>query len=277
MRADPVLAAAAERLKAAGIPDPAREVLGLAAHAAGVSLEEWLLRSRPLGDDARGRFETLVARRARREPYAYLVGRTTFYGLDLVVTPAVLVPRPETELLVDAALAHCPPRPGRVVDVGTGSGALALALARHGPPVWRVEAVDIDLAALEVARTNRDRLGLAVCLYPSDLLAQVRPGILGIVANLPYVAWGDTVDPEVRHEPPVAVFAGPDGLGLIRRLVAQARGRLEPGGWLGLEVGAGQADVVQAWLATAGFRPVGVETDWAGIGRIVWGVWPGGV
>lgn len=277
MTADPVLADAAARLEAAGIPDPAREAIRLAALAAGITLEDWLRRGEPLRGEQAERFATLVARRARREPYAYLAGRTSFYGLDLAVTPAVLVPRPETELLVATALAHLPRRPGRVVDVGTGSGAVALALARHGDAAWRIEAVDIDLAALEVARANRDRLGLAVCLYPSDLLAQVRPGILGIVANLPYVANADPVDPEVRYEPPGAVFAGPDGLSLIRRLVAQAPDRLEPRGWIGLEVGAGQAEPVAERLATAGFRPVGIEPDWAGIGRVVWGVWPGGV
>jgi release factor glutamine methyltransferase len=274
--ADPLLAAASRRLRSAGVPDAAREAMRLAALAAGCSLAEWLRRGKPLEGESAERFLVLVDRRAQREPYAYLAGRTEFFGLELLVTPDVLIPRPETEVLVATALAQVPRRPGRVVDVGTGSGAVALALARHGDPAWRIEAVDLDLAALEVARANRDRLGLSVCLYPSDLLAQVRPGLLGIVANLPYVADLDPVDPEVRYEPQNAVFAGPDGLGLIRRLVRQAPSRLQPGGWIGLEVGAGQAQEVAERLSAAGFRPVETERDWAGVERVVWGVWPGG-
>jgi release factor glutamine methyltransferase len=217
----------------------------------------------------------LTRRRAAREPMAYLRGCQEFYGLGILVNRAVLVPRPETETLVEVALQAIPPAPGVVVDVGTGSGAVALALAVYGPPTWEILGVDVSPAALLTAALNRARLRQTrrVTLFRSDLLAAV-PGLLSaVVANLPYVADADAVDPEVRHEPAEAVFAGPDGLRLIRRLIDEAVARLRPGGPLLLEVGIGQAATVRRWMEEAGFSGVAIERDGAGVPRVVWGRW----
>lgn len=269
----PLLAWAVHRLSAAGVPEPERDAVILLAAVLGRSRES-LYRDRPVLTAAEEeRFRSLVERRAQREPVAYLTGHREFYGLDLSVTPRVLIPRPESETLVEWVLTRVPAEPGRVVDVGTGSGAVALALAKAGPSVWAVEAVDLDLQALEVARENRRRLGLSVQMYPSDLLAQVKPGILAVVANLPYVALTDAVDPEVAYEPRHAVYAAEGGLALIDRLVDQASTKLRDGGTLALEVGAGQAERVLARLRRAGFEPAPPGIDLQGTARVVGGVW----
>lgn len=260
-----------EQLARAGVPHPERETPLLLAAALGIP-KEALYRDRPEVDDAAwDRLEAWAARRARREPMAYVLGHQEFFGLDLVVTPRVLVPRPATETLVATALAEIPARDGRVVDVGVGSGAVALALARHGFGGWRVEGVDSDLQALALAQANRERVGVRARFYPSDLLAQVEGGLLAVVANLPYVGQSDPVDPEVRFEPARAVFGGARGPELILRLVGQLMGKLDPGGLALLEVGAGQAaDVAQA-LTEAGLTVAPPVADADGIARVVWG------
>ena len=231
---------------------------------------------RALDRTQRAAFDALVARRAAREPLAYLVGHREFYGRELLVSPAVLVPRPETELLVELGLAHLrsSQRPGGVVDVGTGSGALAVTLAAEHPAL-RVVAVDRSAAALLVARANSRRWEVAprVGLLQSDLLGAVRGPLALIVANLPYIpsAAIDALMPEVAcHEPRLALDGGADGFTLNRRLLAEAAPRLTTGGLLLLEMGADQGAALAATarrvLADA---DVAVERDLAGCDRVL--------
>lgn len=225
----------------------------------------WLLAhgDAPVPDAARCR--ALIARRAAGEPLAYLVGEKEFHGLALAVTPDVLVPRPDTETLVDWALALLPvASTAPVLDLGTGSGAVALALARQRPGL-RITAVDASKAALAVARCNGERLGLPVRWLPSDwfsALGNARYGL--IVGNPPYIADGDPHLDALRHEPLRALTSGPDGLDDIRRIAAGALAHLEPGAWLLLEHGHEQAEAVRDLLAAAGLADARTRTDLAG-------------
>jgi release factor glutamine methyltransferase len=267
------LAETSRALAGAGIADAPREALLLLELATGRNREEWY-RDRPrLTPAAVSRLRSLTARRRRREPFAYLRGWQEFCGLRLAVSRACLVPRPETETLVQAALTMVPRRPGAVVDVGTGSGAVALAMAAAGDPAWEVLGVDVSPAALAVAQANARALGLAerVAFRASSLLEDVGGPLVAVVANLPYVGADDAVDPEVWWEPPDALFAGRDGLGLMAALMPQAAARLEPGGLLLLEVGASQAKAVARLMEAAGFTDVGTACDLAGVPRVVWG------
>jgi release factor glutamine methyltransferase len=196
---------------------------------------------RPLTSDQVDRYETLVRRRASDYPLPYLTGRVEFYGLEFEVTPEVLIPRPETEILVDLALAR---RPARVVDVGTGSGCIAVSLAVHLPRV-AVYGIEISPAALAVARRNVERHDVVgrVRLIVGDILSP-RPGPVDlVVANLPYIPTGQcaALPVSVRdHEPWLALDGGPDGLAIVQRLLTQAPGVLRPGGGLLIEIGADQ-------------------------------------
>ncbi len=212
-------------------------------------------------------FQELVRRRsAGREPVAYLLGRRGFRHLDLAVDPRVLVPRPETELLVEAALDL--PRGARVVDVGTGSGAVALALKDERPDL-DVVATDVSADALAVARANAARLGLEVAFAHADLLDGVEGPFDAVLSNPPYVAEGDPLPPDVaRHEPRAALLAGPDGLDVLRRLVPQAAAAAP---LVLVEVGAGQAGAVEALLRDAGLADTARVRDLAGIERVVRG------
>ena len=230
---------------------------------------------RPLNDAELTACRELIARRARREPVAYILGRWGFRGLSLDVDPRVLVPRPETELVVDRCLALLDGVPGpSVLDVGTGSGAIALALASELGDA-EVCACDVSDGALEVARANGARLGVAVEWVRSDLVAALDGRRFQlVVSNPPYVAASEMegLEPEVRDwEPRGATVGGDTGLEVIERLVAAAPGALAPGGALVLEVGAGQAGAVAAMLQAAGLDGVAVDRDHAGIERIVWG------
>jgi release factor glutamine methyltransferase len=217
-------------------------------------------------------FQDAVRRRsAGREPVAYITGTRGFRHLELAVDPRVLVPRPETELLVEVAVELLPAG-ARVVDVGTGSGAIALALAQERPDL-RIVATDVSADALAVARDNAARLGLAarVELVAGDLLAGVT-AVDAVLSNPPYVADGDraTLAPEItRHEPPGALFAGADGLDVIRRLVpAAAR---SGAALLAIELGQGQAAAVIELMDAAGFAHAESRRDLAGIERVVVG------
>ncbi len=194
-------------------------------------------------------YEQLLARRARHEPIQYILGEQEFYGLPLQVTPAVLIPRPETEHLVEAVLACLPrDRALRIVDVGTGSGAIALALAHH-LPIAEVDALDLSREALAVAEGNARALGLGerVRFLHSDLLAGVEERYDCIVSNPPYVSSLETLEPQVAlWEPHAALFAGPDGLNVYRALLPQAADHLLPGGLLAVELGAGQQGALAA-------------------------------
>lgn len=234
-----------------------------------------------------GIFEALVRRRERREPTAYITGNREFWGLDIEVRPGVLVPRPETEMLVEETLARLSPSqtesgvlPGstsvthaRIADVGTGSGCVSVAIARWLPAA-DVVAIDASEEALDVARRNAERHEVSgrVRFLRADLLAGVAGPFDAVVSNPPYVAGPDLagLQPEVRdHEPLAALVAGHDGLGVIRRLVPEAAAVLRPGGWLVFEFGFGQADRVRAIVAAEPrFELVEVRADLAGIPRM---------
>jgi release factor glutamine methyltransferase len=199
------------------------------------------------------RLRALVARRGRREPLAYVLGDQDFHGLNLAVGPDVLVPRPETEELVDLVLAAGLAEGARVLDVGTGSGAIALALKRARPDL-AVEATDRSPAALAVARGNAERLGLAVAFHEGDLAGHLAGPYAAVAANLPYIAEDERgqCDPELAFEPAEALFPGGDGLEPIRRLVADAPRLLAPGGRLWLEHGWRQGPAIRAHAAGLG-------------------------
>ncbi|MBK0392081.1 peptide chain release factor N(5)-glutamine methyltransferase [Ramlibacter algicola] len=217
--------------------------------------------------DVRARCEAAWHRRLAGEPLAYIVGHKEFHGLDLAVDARVLVPRPDTETLVDWALEVMAGRPSpRVVDLGTGSGAIAVALKHRCAPA-HVVAVDRSEEALAVAKANGDRLGLDVEWRRGDWLAGLAGPFDVIVSNPPYIADGDPHLPALRHEPRAALAAGPDGLDDLRHLASQAPALLAPGGWLLLEHGWDQADAVRGLLQAAGLVAVASRRDLAGIER----------
>lgn len=275
-------------LRAAGIPDASleSEILlrhalseGLRTPAEGISRAGLFSRwGEPAPALRLRRFRSYLRRRLKREPTAYILKQREFYGLDFFVDRRVLIPRPETELLVEKAVALAGERPLRVVEVGTGCGAVAIALAHHLPRA-RIWATDISPSALQVARRNRKRyrLGHRVRLLEGDLLLPLPGPADLIVANLPYVRDSDIagLPPEVRdYEPLSALRGGPDGLDLVRRLLAQAPSRLRPGGWLLFEVGQGQAETAIALARQAlGGARVEVAADPAGIPRLVMAKW----
>ena len=280
------LRTAAPRLRASGSRSPRLDAELLLAHALGVPRAE-LFRDpgRPLRAEELGRFEGLLVRREAREPVAYILGRRAFRTIDLEVTADVLIPRPETETLVDVALEALKAMPiagpdpedePLALDVGTGSGCVALALAAEDPFV-RLVATDIDPGALAVARRNAAQLGLArrVEFVLSDLFADVgeRPFDL-VVSNPPYIPADEyvTLEPNVRdYEPRLALYGGVDGLDFYRRLVPGAALLLRPGGTLALEVGAGQADAVTGIIDAAGaYEAAARRGDLSGVPRVVY-------
>lgn len=219
-------------------------------------------------------YDELVRRRRSHAPMQYILGEQEFYGLRLRVTPAVLIPRPETEHLVEAVLARLPfDRILQIADVGVGSGAVALALAAH-LPLARVDALDVSASALAVAEENARSLGLAdrVHCRRSDLLMEA-PAVRYdcIASNPPYIAEGECLQAQVLHwEPHIALFAGADGLAIYRQLIPQAALHLAPNGLLALEVGAGQADAVTTLLAAdGGWSGPEIVPDLQGIARVV--------
>ena len=220
-------------------------------------------------------FDALTRRRHSGEPVAYLTGRREFHGLDLEITPEVLIPRPETELLVELALIRIGKAdPVRVLDLGSGSGAVALAIA-HLRPAVRVLGVDVSPAAIALARRNAERLQIPNTEFiESDWFERVpRSAFEVIVANPPYVAEGDPhlSQGDLRFEPAGALRGGVDGLRAIRAIVANAGGYLASPGWLLFEHGHDHADAVQALLRDAGFADVQSRRDLAGIPRVTFG------
>lgn len=210
-------------------------------------------------------FLAFARRRRAGEPVAYLLGRREFYSLELSVNPAVLIPRPETELLVDLALER---RPSSVLDLGTGSGAVALAIKRHLPAA-RVVAVEASAAALAVARRNAVKLDLEVDFRHGQWFGPVQGERFElVVSNPPYVAEGDPHLVDLAFEPVQALVSGPDGLDAIREITSSAGLFLEPGGWLLVEHGQGQELAVRALLEQAGLDSVRTWPDLAGIGRV---------
>ncbi len=218
----------------------------------------------------------LMQRRADGEPLAYLTGQKEFHGLMLQVTPAVLIPRPDTETLVDWALALLPTAPStpRVLDLGTGSGAIALAL-KHRHPAAIVTAVDASVKALSVAAGNAQRLGLDVRFVLGNWWNGVENERFDlVVSNPPYIALGDEHLPALRHEPGLALTSGADGLDALRTIIAGAPSRLASSGWLLLEHGHDQAGSVRQLLQASGFAKVQTRQDLAEIGRCSGGQWP---
>jgi release factor glutamine methyltransferase len=261
-------------IAAAGCETPRLDAELLLAHVLGVPRERLLTDRELTVSGARVRaVQDAVRRRAvLREPVAYIVGVRHFRRLELRCDPRALIPRPETELLVQTAARELPPG-ARVLDVGTGSGAIALALADERPDL-HVSGSDVSADALALARANGERLGLAIVQWlHADLLDGAPDAFDAIVSNPPYVAESERASlvPEIlRHEPARALFAGPDGLDAIRALLAQAGAR-ERVRTLMLEVGTGQAGVVGELLRGAGFADVRAERDLAGIERVVVG------
>ncbi|HEY8535324.1 MAG TPA: peptide chain release factor N(5)-glutamine methyltransferase [Vicinamibacterales bacterium] len=269
-----LVVAARERFVRAGIPpdQAAIDAEVLARHVLDWDRATYLMRrDEPASPDDRARYEALVERRVHREPVAYLTGSREFWGRDFVVSPAVLVPRPETEVLVEAVLTRLGDRARawRIADVGTGSGCLAVTLAAE-LPASRVIATDISAPALETARVNAVRHGVAdrLLLVRTSLLSGVAGPFDAVVANLPYIPrpFAGTLSPDVRdHEPHVALFGeGDDGLDTIRELLRQAPSRLSPDGLLFLEFGFGQGDAMRAELARTPLRLIDVLRDLQG-------------
>lgn len=264
-----------QRVAAAGsAATPELDAEVLLAHV--LSLTRAFLRSHPeapAGERA-GEYRALLDRRARGEPLAYLTGTREFWSLPLAVTPAVLVPRPETELLVERALALRAEPHGRVADLGTGCGAVALALASERP-CWQVTATDISAQALEVARANAARLGLLAIDFRTGswFTPLVAERFDLIVSNPPYVAAGDPAlsDPALAHEPRLALTPGADALACLRAIARDAPLHLAQGGWLLLEHGAEQGGPVRRELVLAGFRYVRSHRDPADHERVTEG------
>lgn len=255
-----LLRKSADHLVAKGIANGRREAEWLFADSLGLSrLELYLRFDMPMEDDAVASLRERIMRRARREPLAYILGTQPFAGLDLAVGPGVLVPRPETEELIERVCADLPPG-GSLIDVGTGSGAIALACKRARPDAV-VSAVEVSPEALAIARGNGERCGLEVAWHQGDLLAEHRDPFDAIVANLPYIGEEERAlcDPELAFEPAVALFAGADGLDQIRRLVPQAGERLKPGGLVWLEHGFRQAPAVADLARASGFAATSIR------------------
>lgn len=263
---------AAARLAAAGIPDAAFEAELLVRTAGGLSRAAYFAGA-PLDDVALRRLEELVDRRLHREPTAYLVGQREFYGRPFLVTPATLIPRPETELLVEVACAEVDRRGGRalVVDVGTGCGCVAVTIACERPAAT-VVATDVSVEAIAVAHENARRLGARVQFLAADLLGPVRHADL-VVANLPYIPTGElqALAPELRDwEPWVALDGGPSGTELVERLLVEAASRSVA--VTAVEVGFGQAERVARHAAAFG-ATVEVRRDLGGVDRVVLARW----
>lgn len=264
-------------LEAAGIEAAALEARLLLAHATGETparLVGW--PERAVSDEARRRFEAMIARRVKHEPVAHLLGEREFWGLGFRVTPATLIPRPDTETLVEIAIdalrgAAAPPR---LLDIGTGSGCILIALLDAMPSASGF-GVDLSRAALDVARDNAARLGVADRATWCEGLSSLEPGLRFelVAANLPYIPSGDipALEPDVRdYEPHSALDGGPDGLAVIREIAALLPGLLIPDGLALFEVGIGQAiEVERVFEQIPGLRAAGVWPDLSGVPRVV--------
>lgn len=277
-----ILRAEAERMRKEGIPSPALETQLLAAFSMGITREELILRlDDEVSYEARMAIESLVSRRVAGEPMAYIRGVKEFWSLELRVDRRVMIPRPDTETLVQSCLDHAAKRLGReprlVVDVGTGSGAVACAIARELESAV-VVAVDVSAAALGVARSNAEALGLGhrIRFARGDLLTPFRAGPRFdiIAANLPYIPTGSLAYlPEgIRDfEPRLALDGGHDGLEVIRRLLYDADRVLAPGGMVALEVEDTQVEEVKKILESKTvYGTMGIDEDMAGFKRVLW-------
>ncbi len=264
-----LIAQGAHRLAAGGDPMRLSAILDselLLAHTLGGTRAGLLAHpERVVGAVEMERFGQLLRRRAEGEPLGYLTGRREFWSLDLAVSPAVLVPRPETELLVERALALWARTTGDVADLGTGSGAIALALASERPR-WRILATDVSAAALQTARQNATALGIGTVEFrQGNWYAALQGESFDLlISNPPYVGGADPALAVLRHEPQLALSPGEDAFAALRLLVCGAAQHLHAGGWLVLEHGATQGAQLREELVLAGFSHVRSHTDLAG-------------
>jgi len=254
-----------------GLPDPNREALFLLAAAS--RIDEIHLRMHPeenLPPEVERIFHRWVERRKAGEPAEYIVGRCSFWGRTFRVTPSVLIPRPETELIVQAVLELSLPWEAQILDVGTGSGCLAITLAAERID-WHVVGVDRSFDALQVARYNGAAHEVDVAWLWSDLSSCCGPGFDLVVANLPYIptGWLPTLGVEISREPVLALDGGPDGLDLVRRLIADLGRVLASGGSCLLELAEGQAAAVEELAVEHGLSPAGRRRDIGGCDRIL--------
>ena len=265
------------RFSERGLPAARLDAEVLLSHVLGMDrIALYTHFDQPLAKEELARYRELIRRRLAGEPVAYLVSRQEFWSIPLYVDERVLIPRPETEILVEVVLAFLKGKAQpRVLDVGTGSGAIAIAIA-HERPDAEVLAVDVSPGALEVAKRNAEAADAEVEFLAGDLFApaSARGPFTAIASNPPYIEDGAfaALQREVQREPRGALLGGPDGLAVIRRLVAGAPPLLEEGGMLAMELGAGQAQAVARLLGARGFREVAVKRDLAGIERIVSGL-----
>jgi release factor glutamine methyltransferase len=275
-----VLKEASDFLERHGIESPRVNAERLLAGVLSTDRVGLYLRfDQPLGEEERESIKAVLRRRAGREPLQYILGESEFLSLRFQVTDAVLIPRPETEMLVEDAIMRLRERQqSRVLDVGTGSGCIAVGLA-HGLPGTAVDAVDVDPKALDVARRNAEQNGVsaAIRFVEADLLSEdfairLVPPYDAVVSNPPYVSLADwkNLPPEIRdHEPRIALSDGGDGLAMHRALAAKSRSLLVPGGWVSTEIGQGQEEAVVRFYRENGFRSVNVLFDLNGIARVV--------
>jgi release factor glutamine methyltransferase len=267
-----VLNAAASYLEKQGVESPRLNAEHLLAHVLGKArrIDLYLEFERPLGEAERAPLRELVKRRGEGVPLQHLLGTVEFHGRVFACDARALVPRPETEQLVELAVGQLK-EPQRIVDVGTGSGVIALTLACIFPQA-QVVGCDTSAAALELAAKNRTRLGLGeVAFLESDLLNSAPGPFDAVVANLPYIPAGEIpgLSREVRHDPVSALDGGADGLDLVRRLAAEAPAKCAPDALLALEIGIGQAGEVAGILAEHNWRDIAVRRDYQDIERFV--------
>ncbi|MHB8512378.1 MAG: peptide chain release factor N(5)-glutamine methyltransferase [Actinomycetota bacterium] len=281
-----LLANAESRLREAGVETPKGDAQWIAAHVLNTSRTMLVAHAdAELPVEQAELVESLIERRANREPLGYVIGTVNFRGLVIEVGPGAFVPRPETEITAERAIARARDRGPRpcVVDVGTGWGALALAIAAEVPNA-RVFATEASPASRGWALRNLARTGLRVTLLPGDLFDPLHPALGGavdvIVSNPPYVPsseW-DSLEPEVRkHEPRDAIVGGPDGFDVIMRMLSDAPRWLAHGGWLVLEIGESQAERLAKMLDAGGYDSIEIGPDLAGRQRVVEGRWVGGL
>ncbi|WP_020376133.1 peptide chain release factor N(5)-glutamine methyltransferase [Sulfobacillus thermosulfidooxidans] len=264
---------AARELQKAGIDEPYAEAEQLWYQLSGTTMTEWLVGRGQITQSLVQKYHAAVSRRVKRVPFHYITGTREFMGLTFHVDPRVLIPRPETEHLVERVLRDASHESLTIVDVGTGSGAIAVSLAHFGSPLWQIIATDVSQEALHVAKENAKKILShgEIRFVHSDLLSALKGPIDIVVANLPYVA--DTqaqhLMPELSYEPDLALYASDQGLSIIRRLIEQLPAKLASSGCVYLEIGQGQADAVEKMFQAQGLRVLPRTQDLAGIDRVV--------
>ena len=268
-----VLRSSTEYLKKRNIDNPRLNAEHLLAHVLGrTRMELYLEFEHTLNEAELAPLREVVRRRGQGEPLQHLLGTVEFCGLTFVCDQRAIVPRPETEELVELLESRIENRKSRIVDIGTGSGVIALTLAAKFPET-EVYALDLSEDALALARNNAERLGLTerVHFFKSDLLQNISERFDLIVANLPYISMQDrqSLSSEVLHDPAIALFGGTRGDELIRDLIEQAPPHLQPNGLLGLEIGVGQSELLREFLVEKNFHDIESKKDYSGIPRFL--------